>query len=240
MGSVTTPLPGAVPKLVVYGPSQAPFVTKVGYALAMKRLAYEVVEPSGPEDFQRWSPETGLLPVLEAGDTRIADSERILDWLDAQYPTPALVSRDPRVARAQRALEHWTGETFYYYWLRWLRALFDVPDLADHPTSGTSAKIGEMARLGVLSRVRERMAEREAEGTLVHMDVEFERRLDDLIGFLGNRPFFYADRPSRADLTVVAFLGSLETGQIPGGHRMLGERPVLGALSERVKRAVAA
>jgi hypothetical protein len=114
-----------------------------------------------------------------------------------------------------------------------------VPELADVPVSGTSKAIGEMARLGVLSRVREVMAERQADGTLVHMDVDFEKRLDDLIGFLGNRPFFYADRPSRADLTVVAFLGSLETGHIPGGHRMMAERPVLVGLSERVKRLVA-
>jgi glutathione S-transferase len=237
---VSERLPGAAPKLILYGPAAAPFVTKVGYALAWKRLDYEVVEPSGPEDFQRWSPETGLLPVLESEGTRIADSERILDWLDANHPERPLVAREPRTARAQRALEHWTGETFYYYWLRWLRALFDTPVLESHPTSGTSARIGELARLGILSRVREAMAERSGDAALEHIDVEFEKRLDDLIAFLGSRPFFYADRPSRADFTVLAFLGSLETGHIPGGRRMLAERPVLLALAERVKRAIEA
>jgi glutathione S-transferase len=57
--------------------------------------------------------------VLDADGTRIAHSERILDWLDERFAEPPLVARDPRTARAQRALEHWTGETFYYYWLRW-------------------------------------------------------------------------------------------------------------------------
>lgn len=225
--------PPAAPKIVVYGPAQAPFVTKVGKALRWKGLAYEVIEPSGPEDFQRWNPETGLLPVLDAGGTRIAHSERILDWLDEHHPDPPLAARDPRTARAQRALEHWIGETFYYYWLRWLRALLDVPAFDSLPTEGASSRIGEMARLGVLSRVREVVAERSA--SMSGFDVEFEKRLDDLIGFLGTRPYFYADRMSRADLTAVAFLESLADGRIPGGRRMLAERPVLVALVERVE-----
>lgn len=223
----------SAPKIVVYGPAEAPFVTKVGKALRWKGLAYEVVEPSGPEDFRRWNPETGLLPVLDANGTRVAHSERILDWLDEHHPDPPLVARDPRTARAQRALEHWTGETFYYYWLRWLRALLDVPELETVPTEGASSRIGEMARLGVLSRVREAVSDR---GTaLIGFDVEFEKRLDDLAGFLGTRPFFYADRMSRADLTAVAFLESLAAGRIPGGRRMLQSRPALVALIERVE-----
>lgn len=225
-------------RIIVYGPAAAPFVRKVELGLAMKGLAYEIVQPTGPDDFRRWSPETGLLPVMQAGDARVPDSERILDWLDAHHPEPPFVARDPRTARAQRALEHWTGETFYYYWLRWLRALFDVPGLADHPTSGTSSQIGDLARLGILSRVHEAMAERSTEVALLNIDKEFEHRLDDLVGFLGSRPYFYADRPSRADLTVVAFLHSVSDGHIPGGRRMLAERPALLALEERVRREI--
>ena len=76
----------ATPSVVVYGPAQAPFVTKVGLALRMKRLPYEVVEPKEPEDFRRWNPETGLLPVMDCDGTRVAHSERILDWLDEHHP----------------------------------------------------------------------------------------------------------------------------------------------------------
>ena len=227
MSDVATPL-------IVYGPAQAPFVTKVGLALRMKKLAYEVIEPSGPEDFRRWSPETGLLPVLDTGGTRIAHSERILDWLDEHRPDPPLVARDPRTARAQRALEHWTGETFYYYWIRWLRSVFDTPAFDALPTDGTSARLRDLARLGILSRVREVVAERGS--AMRSFDNEFEHRLDDLVGFLGGRAFYYADQPSRADLTVVAFLGSLTNGHIPGGHRMLAERPALQDLIERVEQ----
>jgi glutathione S-transferase len=206
----------------------------------MKKLAYQVVEPSCAEDFQRWNPETGLLPVLDVDGTRIADSSKILDWLDAHYPEPPLLARDPRTARAQRALEQWTGETFYYYWLRWLRALFDLPEVGQLPTTGASPMIGELARLGVLSRVRQAIAERAGDVDLGHLDHEFERRLDDLIGFLGTRPYFHADRVSRADLTVVAFLRSLASGHIPGGHRMLAARPALRALMDRVGAEIGA
>ena len=226
--------PHAAPDITVYGPAQAPFVVKVGLALRMKKLAFEVVEPAGPEDFQRWNPETGLLPVIDVDGTRVADSSKILDWIDAHFPEPPLLARDPRIARAQRGLEQWTGETFYYYWLRWLRELFDLPEIAEQPKTGTSPMVGELARLGILSRMREAIAERATGMELGNLDNEFERRLDDLIGFLGARPFFHADRPSRADLTVVAFLRSLETGHIPGGHRMLAARPALVALMARI------
>ena len=211
---------------------------KVGLALRMKKLAYELVEPASAEDFQRWNPESGLLPVIDIDGTRVADSSKILDLVDSLFPEPPLLARDPRTARAQRALELWTGETFYYYWLRWLRAIFDLPDVAELPTTGTSPMIGELARLGILSRVREAIAERAGSLDLGQLDSEFERRLDDVIGFLGTRSFFYADRPSRADLTVVAFLRSLDNGHIPGGHRMLSERPILRALMERVASEV--
>jgi glutathione S-transferase len=227
---------GAAPKIVLYGPAQAPFVTKVCMALRVKGLAFELVEPTDPEDYRRWSPETGLLPVLDTDGTRVAHSERILDWLDERFPEPHLVARDPRTARAQRALEHWTGETFYYYWLRWLRSTFDVPGLQSISTEGSSARIGELARLGILSRMREVVAERGA--ALGSFDKEFERRLDDLVGFLGGRSFFYADQMSRADLTVAAFLGSLTTGHIPGGRRMIDERPILRALMDRVEHTI--
>ena len=56
------------PEIVVYGPAEAPFVEKVVRALALKKLTHRVVEPEGPEDYRRWNPETGLLPVMQLDD----------------------------------------------------------------------------------------------------------------------------------------------------------------------------
>jgi glutathione S-transferase len=225
-------------KIVVYGPSRAPFVEKVLLGLAFKGLFdVEVVAPSGPEDFRRWNPETGMLPVMDFEGTRVPDSGGILDWLDAHLPEPPLVASDPWTARQQRRLETWIGETFYYYWVRWLRSRLlasgGAPEDAAHV--GQIPPRGEMARLGLVGRV-EALIERG--GGPRNLGPEFARRLDDLAGFLGDRPFFYADRPSRADLTAVAFLRSLQSGDVPDGPQLLATRPRLLELTALVRQAV--
>jgi glutathione S-transferase len=220
-------------KIIVYGPPGSPFVEKVFLGLAFKGFPdAELVAPRSPEDFRRWNPETGMLPVMDFDGARVPDSSGILDWLDARFPDPPLVARDSWVARQQRQLESWISETFFFYWVRWLRANVAPPPLV---ADDAAAAGSELARLGILGRLAELMADPpQRSGDL---GPEFERRLDDLVGFLGTRPFFHADRPSRADLTAAAFLGSLESGSVPGGQRLLGERPPLVALRARVREA---
>ena len=111
------------------------------------------------------------------------------------------------------------------YWLT-ASSFTDTPGL---PRSS------ELAELGILGRVSEILADPPAGGG--EMGPDFERRLDDLVAFLGARPFFYADRPSRADLTAAAFLASLEARSVPGGPRLLRSRPELVRLLERVRAA---
>jgi glutathione S-transferase len=217
-------------KIVVYGPPGSPFVEKVFLGLAFKGFKdAELMAPQSPEDFRRWNPETGMLPLMDFEGARIPDSGGILDWLDARFPDPPLVARDPWIARQQRQLESWIGETFYFYWVRWLRATV-VPAAA--PASEASSG-SELARLGILGRIAELMVD--SPDRTGDLGPEFERRLDDMVGFLGGRPFFHADRPSRADLTAAAFLGSLEAGSVPGGPRLLRARPTLVALRRRVR-----
>ena len=108
-------------RIVLYGP-RAPLTEKVGRALHLKGLGFELVVPAGPEDYARLSPETGLLPLLEFEGIRVPDSSGILDFLDERVPEPSLVSADPRVAREQRRLEKWIDETFAFYILRWVQA----------------------------------------------------------------------------------------------------------------------
>lgn len=219
-------------KIVVYGPPGSPFVEKVFLGLAWKGFREaELIAPQGPEDYRRWNPETGMLPLMDFEGTRVPDSSGILDWLDARFPDPPLVARDAWIARQQRQLESWIGETFFFYWVRWLRANVTPPGAE----AGAGGSGSELAKLGILGRIAELMM-----GPPEHagaFDPGFERRLDDLVGFLGARPFFHADRPSRADLTAAAFLGTLETGSVPGGARLLRARPSLVALRQRVREA---
>ncbi len=204
----------------------------MGLGLAFKGFRdFSVVSPESPEDYRRWNPETGMLPVMDFDGARVPDSSGILDWLDAQFPDPPFLARDPRTARQQRQLEAWIGETFFFYWLRWTRERV-LAEEADKRADATSG--GELARLGILTRVSELLAD--APERPDERGPEFARRLDDLVGFLGTRPFLYADQPSRADLTAAAFLSSLERNSFPGGERLLEARPALAALLARVRQ----
>lgn len=78
---------------------------RVRMALALKGLNYEVAPVNLREDVQRGdtyralNPE-GLVPLLEDGGIRIAQSMAIMEYLEERFPTPALLPNDP-VGRAR-------------------------------------------------------------------------------------------------------------------------------------------
>ena len=67
---------------------------------------------------------------------------------------------------------------------------------------------------------------------------EFGQRLDDLVNFLGRRPFFYADRVSRADLAVYSFLHNIPGTAGPVVAAAVEARQPLMDLMARVEAAV--
>ena len=203
-------------KIVVYGPRLNPFVDKVLRGLALKKLEHRLVEPQGPEDYRKWNPETGLLPVAEVTGRRVVDSHRILDALDERWPEPPLVAADPKLAAAQRNLEQWASQTFVFYWEHYLRQRMQEVE-AGEPERAE----GRLARLGILRR-------RSGPGAANRRyAAEYTQRIGDLANFLGARPFFYADRISRADLAVYSFLrpetvrGLPESDAAVAAHRAL-------------------
>jgi glutathione S-transferase len=181
--------------MILYGPARAPFTEKCRRALVLKGLDFELREPSEPEDYKRWSPETGLLPVLAIGEERISDSTRILLRLDEVAPDPPLLSPDPMVAAQQRNLENWADESFLWYFQKWLRMSQD----------------GEAAPGAVRSSPGRRLlAWLRAGGTWERPHTAILRgiddRLGDLVNLLGTRRFFYSERVSMADLAVYGML----------------------------------
>ena len=60
-------------------PSRSPFVMKIDCYLRMMGLLYERVHWHGPSDFQR-APK-GEIPWIEDGESKIADSGFIVDYL---------------------------------------------------------------------------------------------------------------------------------------------------------------
>jgi glutathione S-transferase len=222
----------AKPRITLFGQAITPYTVKVVRALRLKELPFELREPRGVEDFRRWSPRTGLLPVLEIDGERVADSAAILDLLDRRFPEPPLVSADPKIAKEQRSLEAWVGETFPFYHFRALRARLATADAGGEAPEA----VGPMARLGLIApdgRIRPEFFDTDEGGP----GSEFERRLDDLAKLLGERPYFYGDRISRADLAVFGFLVGLVTDRHKGGSALVRARPNLWEHTERVDRA---
>jgi len=217
----------------LFGPAEIPFTEKVRRALLYKGVEFDLVEPSGPEDYRRWNPETGQLPVLRIDDETYPDSTYILMKLDEHFPEPPLLASDTRISGQQRQLEDWADENLLFYFNKWVRIRDDVPDDtataedADPPRRSTA--------------LRKLLAWLRAGGTWERPETAVLRgmadRLDDLVGFLGTRPFFYSNRVSIADLGVYAMLYTLSLGVMPGSQRIVTDRPPLVEFMRRVETA---
>ena len=204
----------------LYGPSNTPFTEKVRRALILKGLDFEHFEPEGPDDFKRWSPKTGLLPVLEIDDEHIPDSTEILNRLEELYPEPSLLSTDPRIAGQQRQLEDWADSNLSWSFNKWRATRDTVPS---EERSGFRLLLGWLKTGGTWER---------PEISIVR---SLGNRLDDLIGFLGSRPFFYSDTVSMADLSVYSMLITMRRDFIPGSVKLLEARPALVDLMTRIE-----
>ncbi len=212
-----------MPEIRLYGYRRVPYTEKCRRALLLKRLEFELIEPARPEDVRRFSPQTGLLPVMTVDGELVSDSTNILLRLERLQPDPSLVSDDPTVAAQQRQLEDWADESFLWYFQEWLRL----------ERAAASRAPGPRRRFRVL-RGRLGAAAADPQRELLR---GLESRLDDLVKLLGTRAFFYADRVSMADLTVYGMLASLRRDAIPGASALVESRDSLLGLMRRVEGA---
>jgi glutathione S-transferase len=222
------------PRITLYGPAITPYTIKVMRALHWKRLPFTLEEPKQPEDYRRWSPSNGLLPVIDIDGTRVQDSAAILDLLDSRFPEQPLLAADPKVAREQRQLEAWVQETFFYHLFRWVRSR--VSGTTGPPATG--AGLGPMMRLGLIGpngQVRPDVFDTSRGGP----GPEFDGAVEELAKLLGGRRFFFSDALSRADLAAFGSLSGLRHDRYPGGAALLRAHPSLWELCERVDRATA-
>ena len=227
---MTNKTPGNGPTIRLYSQSMNPFTEKVAAALALKGLSYERVLSDDPEDVARWSPIARTLPVLEIDGRRKAESADIIRWIDERYPEPSLVSPDPKTAETQRNLADWSDNSFAFYWNRWRAARYPQPG-DDAPVDAS-----------ILSRIRNHVGRRFGRQAKTRADVreleileELISRMDDLVSFLRDRPFFYADEPSIADIAVYSMLRVLRDGPIPHCPEAIEERPILAAFIDRIE-----
>ena len=178
-----------------------------------------------------------MLPVLDVD----GEHDRGLDAdpvaLDSRFPDPPLLAPDPMVASQQRQLEDWADESFLWYLMKYRRMAIGAVqrrcrcgESADAPPRGE--RCGRLRRIGAWLR-----AGGTWERPITGLQRELGQRLDDLVNFLGARPFFYADRLSMADLGVYGMLVHDARDSIPGSARLLAARPTLVGFMARVEDA---
>lgn len=223
-------------KIRLYTQSINPFTSKVELALALKGLPYEREVSNDPEDIRRWSPVTKQLPVVQIDGERIHDSTAIIQALEERFPDPPLLARDPKTARAQQRLAEWSDSSFLFYWNRWREARFPRPG----DNQAVDASLLGKLRDGIARTFRAH-GDGLSRGELREAEVlnELAGRLADLSAFLGARPFFYADEPSVADISVYGMLRILYEGPITGAHELIVERPELVEYMARMQAKIA-
>lgn len=229
---------GTAAKIKLYTQTTNPFTEKVAAALALKGLPFERVISDDPDDVARWSPVARTLPVLEIDGKRKADSIKIVRWLDSLFPEPALISPDPRTADAQRRLAEWADDSFLWYFNRWRTARYPRPGDEEPMEDGLLIRLRDHLSRH-LGRTPERPASH-ADARELEIIQEIEGRMTDLVGFLRDRPFFHADEPSIADLSVYSMLVILQAGAIPNCAELIAARPALAAFLERMSARIAA
>ncbi|HSG01907.1 MAG TPA: glutathione S-transferase family protein [Vicinamibacterales bacterium] len=221
----------------LFGSRLSPFVEKVVRALALKDMHFTLVEPKSPADFKRWNPQTGKMPVLELDGERVWDSTRILARLDALRPDRPLYDPDPAVAARQRFLEDWSDESLYWYvmGLRWN----ETNAAASAAQVAASLPVPAVVRTAIRPILHWQIGgQAKAQGLqrlpLTVLVEELGRRFDELLVWLGDRPFLFAERPSGADLAIFGQLSTLRSGPTPQGAALVDARPALGAWMSRV------
>jgi glutathione S-transferase len=230
-------------RAALFGSRLSPYVEKVVRALALKRVPFDLTAPRSPLDFRRMNPQTRKMPVLDIGGERLYDSTLILRRLDVLIPEPPLHDADPRVAAYQRFLEDWSDESLYWYGmaLRWSAANAAASAAQVVGSLGVPAFLAPVLSLVLTRQIGgQARAQGLARLPLETLVAELGRRLDELVVLLEDRPFFFADHPSVADLAVFGQVTMLGSGSTPQAEALLAARPALGAWRARVAAAAAA
>ncbi len=226
--------------LVLFGNRLSPFVEKIARCLLLKRQSFDLVEPTSPFEFPQWNPQTRKIPVLQIDSERIVDSTFIARRLDELFPDPPLLSKIAVVAAAQRNLEDWSDEAFYWYSmaLRWSPeyAAATARQLAQR----MSAPWKYLAR-AVLPKQLRKAVIAQGMGRLPTTVVlrELAHHLDDLLLLLADKPFFYSRMPSIADFALYGQFTLLCSGPTPEAGALFDRRPGLLDFMRRVEDATA-
>ena len=142
-------------------------------------------------------------------------------------PEPPFLDRDAAVAARQRFLEDWSDESLYWYAmaLRWSDANTEATTTQVVGSISVPAALRPVLKVILRRQIRgQARAQGLARLPLETIVDELGRRFVELLVWLGDRPYFFADRPSVADLALFGQLNALQSGPTPQAGTRLAQR----------------
>lgn len=184
----------------------SPFCQKISCILHYKCVPYEIIEvpASKTRSIRAYSP-TSKLPAIEYKGKFIYDSTNIAHYLEAQFPSPALIPAESEKRGLCHVYEDWADESLYFYLmkLRWLpqnKAHWGKA-LAGNDKGVARFMISKLAPMAVLGILDKQGVGRKSEAMALE---DIRRHLDSLSMTLEKDSFLLGDTLTLADISVFA------------------------------------
>ena len=215
-------------------PNPSPFCMKLETWLRIAGLPFEVVRVVDP----RKGPK-GKVPWIEDGGQTIADSAFIIEYLEKAYGdrlNKDLGAEDRATSLALRRLI----EEHLYWAIAHGRFLDDEvwPSTKTQFLAGFPAPlrplVGRLVRKTIAKSLHLQGLGRHSQDDLYRLGCD---DLTALSTFLGDKPYFFGDKPTELDATAYGFLAQVLWA--PGARRMrehMEQTRNLPAFCERIKR----
>lgn len=190
----------------------SPFVAKVHAFLKIAAIEYETI--NNPRNISK-SPK-GKLPYITDGETTICDSQLIIEYLTKKYT----IELDSKLSTEQKASGYLIGksldENLYWclVWSRWQHeATWKVVKKSFFKglPFPISAIVPKMLQKKVIKSLYSQGTGRHSEQEIIDIANRTFQALSDL---LGEKAYFFGDKPSSFDVTAYAFLASFTLAKI--------------------------
>jgi glutathione S-transferase len=187
------------------GRSASPFVWRIRYALAHKGLPFESEYLGFREIPGKFAGRFKTVPVIECGDTMMAESWDIAEYLDQAYPDhPALFSSPAELAMVRLTDQWFTAEVARKMLRIYLLDVHDAADPQDRPYFRESREKGFLRGRSLEDFAADRLSRLPA----------LRESLAPLRAHLAKFPFIGGTQPNYADYIVLSnfvWVGSVAT-----------------------------
>jgi glutathione S-transferase len=189
------------------GRSASPFVWRVRYALAHKGLTYESEYLGFREIPERFAGRFKTLPVIECGDTLMAESWDIVEWLDRKFPEHPPLFSSPAELAMVRLMDQWfTAEVLRKLFRIYLLDVHDAAHPLDRPYFRESREQGFLRGRTLEDFTADRLSRLPA----------LRESLAPLRAHLAKFPFLGGASPNFADYIVLgAFIWAGSVATVP-------------------------